>query len=121
AQLGTGTVELGVPALSPHSQVRLLHVADVHVERYGVRERALVKLARESMPHAILFTGDFLNLSYVRDARALHDARALWSTLATVAPVFAVSGSPPVDPPDVLERLLAGLAVRWLRDETEDL
>ena len=119
ARLNVGTIELAVPALKPGTAVRLLHVADVHVERYGVRERALVELARAAKPDAILFSGDFLNLSYVRDARALQDARQLWQTLCTLAPVYAVTGSPPVDPPDIVARLLSGLPVRWLRDESE--
>jgi uncharacterized protein len=31
--------------------------------------------------------------------------------------VFAVTGSPPVDPPEVIARLLEGLNIRWLKDE----
>jgi uncharacterized protein len=66
-----------------------------------------------------LFSGDFLNLSYVYDAVALRDARTLWTALSRIAPVFAVSGSPPVDPHTVVAQILHGLPVRWLRDEVD--
>ena len=115
--LDIGTIELDVPALAPNHELRLLHVADVHVERFGVREQALVDLGKDARPDAILFSGDFLNLSYVHDARAQNDARTLWAALSAIAPVFAVSGSPPVDPHEVVAQIVQGLPVRWLRDE----
>jgi len=62
-------------------------VADVHVERFGVREQALIDLGKDARPDAILFSGDFLNLSYVHDARALADARTLWAALSAIAPL----------------------------------
>jgi predicted MPP superfamily phosphohydrolase len=119
--LTISSIELGVPALAPGRAIRLLHVADVHVERLGVREQSLIEMSTRSRPDAILFTGDFLNLSYVDDAQALLDARALWTALSRIAPVFAVSGSPPVDPQTVVAQILQGLPVRWLRDELEPL
>ena len=117
--LDIGTIELDVPALAPNRELRLLHVADVHVERFGIREQALVDLGMEARPDAILFSGDFLNLSYVHDDRARHDARMLWAALSGIAPVFAVSGSPPVDPHGVVGQIVQGLPVRWLRDEVD--
>jgi predicted MPP superfamily phosphohydrolase len=119
--LGIGFIELEVPALPPDRELRLLHVADVHVERFGVREHALVDLGKDARPDAILFTGDFLNLSYVRDALALQDARTLWAALSGIAPVFAVSGSPSVDAHEVVGQILHGLPVRWLRDEVDHM
>ena len=43
--------------------LRVLHLGDIHVERLTRRERAL-PLIKSLHPDVILFSGDFLNLSY---------------------------------------------------------
>ncbi len=97
--------------------LRVLHVGDLHVERITGRERQLVELAHALHPDLILCSGDFLSLSNVRDPEAWRDARAVLSRLSAPLGVFTVSGSPPVDVPEVVARLLDGLNIRWLRDE----
>lgn len=110
-------IELVVPTFKRGTTVKLLHVADVHIERHGAREDQLLRIARETAPDAILFTGDFLNLSCTHDPLAQGQARELWRCLSGIAPVFAVTGSPPVDLHSSVAKVLAGLQVNWLRDE----
>jgi len=106
------------PKLKPGASLRLLHIGDLHVERITSRERQVIALARSTAPDAILFSGDFLNLSYLRDPQAWEAVRAVLGELSAPLGVFAVSGSPAVDLPDVVPQLLDGLAhIRWLRDE----
>jgi predicted MPP superfamily phosphohydrolase len=101
--------------------VRVLHVSDVHIERFGRREEQLVQLVRSAAPDILVFTGDYVNLSYVDDPIAHADARRLLEALVgdadTLPPggAFAVLGSPPVDRNSV--PLFDGLPVRLLRDE----
>lgn len=121
SRLRLSRLALSVPSLAPGAAIRLLHVADVHLERRGARERQLVDFVRDFKPAAVLFTGDFLNLSNTRDPEAQRQARAMWSEICALAPVYAVSGSPPVDPPDVVCRIVEGLPVLWLRDELAEL
>ena len=102
----------------PPKGVTVLHVADVHVERLGRREEQVLRITRALKPDLILFSGDLVNLSYVRDETARQHARALWRALSVVAPVFAVSGSPPVDSAAVSAAVLGGLPVCLLRDDT---
>ncbi|MCI0476916.1 MAG: metallophosphoesterase, partial [Anaerolineales bacterium] len=98
--------------------LRVLHLGDLHVERVTAREREMLKLAREFAPDAILFSGDFLNLSNIHDPVAWEDARAILRDLRAPLGVYAVTGSPPVDKPAVIPPLLDGLEnIRWLRDE----
>jgi predicted MPP superfamily phosphohydrolase len=107
------------PKLRPSPPLRVLHLGDLHAE-IGVtqRERELMALVRETKPDLILFSGDFLNLSYLRDQRAWEAARTVLRELEAPLGVFAVSGSPAVDLPDVIPLVLEGLThVRWLRDE----
>lgn len=101
--------------------VRLLHISDLHVERFGRREEGLLHLVQEIAPDLILLTGDYLNLSYVDDSGTRADARRLLAALSfgeeRLAPggVYAVLGSPTVDRNSA--SLFEGLPIRLLRDE----
>ncbi len=97
--------------------LRVMHLGDLHVERVTGRERQLLALVRETKPDLILFSGDFLNLSNVHDPGAWEQARSILCQLDAPLGVFTVTGSPPVDRPEVIPQLLNGLPLRWLRDE----
>ena len=97
--------------------LRLLHLADIHMERLTARDREVMRQAAALAPDAILFSGDFLNLSRVYDPAAWADLRAMLGALHAPLGLYVVTGSPPVDVPEVVPKLLEGLKVRWLRDE----
>lgn len=98
--------------------LRVLHLGDLHVERKTERESHLLKLVKDLAPDVILFSGDFLNISFLKDQAAWDDCRAILRDLAAPLGVFAVSGSPAVDLPDLVPQLLEGVTnVRWLNDE----
>ncbi len=98
--------------------LRALHLGDLHVERVTAREHQLIELVRALEPEVILFSGDFLNLSNVDDPIAWEQTRAVLRQLTAPLGVFVVTGSPPVDKPQIIPRLLDGLDnLRWLRDE----
>lgn len=106
------------PKLGFKRPLRVMHLADIHVERITKRERALLDVVKAEAPDLILFSGDFLNLSYTEDAMAQEHARSVLAELDAPLGVFAVSGSPAVDPPDVVAKLLEGMSnIRWLRQE----
>jgi hypothetical protein len=97
--------------------LRVLVAGDLHVERRSVREDLLQRLIDECDPDLLLFTGDFLNLSCVHDPRAqaeVHDALRGWHARCGI---YAVTGSPLVDPPEVAARVLEGLPITWLRNQ----
>ncbi len=102
------------PAAPP---IRLLHLGDLHLERFSPREQRLLDQVQALAPDIIVFSGDFLNLSYRYDARAHADCRRVLSQLAAPLGVYVVTGSPAVDVDEVIPGLLADLPVRWLRDE----
>jgi predicted MPP superfamily phosphohydrolase len=104
----------------PHTAppVRLLHISDIHVERFGRREELLLERVRALAPDLVVLTGDYVNLSYVDDPAAHADARRLLAALAALAVpggVYAVLGSPPVDRNSA--PLFDGLPIRLLRGE----
>ncbi len=105
------------PKLHASTKLRVLHLGDLHIERITRRERQLLRLVDEIKPDLILFSGDFLNLSYRRDPKAIQDAREVLAQLKAPLGVYAVTGSPAVDLTDVTPGLLKDLPLHWLRDE----
>jgi len=106
------------PGLPP---IRLLHISDLHVERFGRREERLLRMVRAVAPDLILLTGDYVNLSYVDDPLTHAETRRVLAALSSggenlaAAGVYAVLGSPPVDRNSA--SLFDGLPIHLLRDE----
>ena len=110
------------PKLPPGPPLKILHLADLHLERKTEREEELQRMIRELQPDLILFSGDFLNLSFTMDPVAWSDTRSLMAEWHPPLGVYAVSGSPPVDPPEVLPHLLEGFShIRCLHGEKVSL
>jgi hypothetical protein len=104
--------------LKPGQPVRILHLGDLHLERITGRERRLNDLIRSLNADLILFSGDFLNLSYIHDPEAQRQVREIVKDWAAPLGVYAVSGSPAVDQETVVPSpLLDGLPVCWLGDQ----
>jgi predicted MPP superfamily phosphohydrolase len=122
-RIGVTHANLRSPRLGGSGPVRLLHVSDLHVERVTPRERGLLDLAREMDPDLVVLTGDYLNLSSVRDPAAQAEVRDLLAELCerTNAPVYAITGSPPVDLRGVVPQIFEGLPIVWLLDNVADL
>lgn len=115
---------LDVPGWTRGKPVRLLHVGDIHVERSGPRERRLNALIEQLQPDVIVFSGDFVSLSYTHDERAKADIRAIISRWSAPLGVYVVPGTPMVEPlPRVVEftRALDNLTLtpnRWVTVDT---
>jgi predicted MPP superfamily phosphohydrolase len=116
-RLGLTRIHLCSPQFNGCLPLRLLHVSDLHVERITERERSLLTLVRDLAPDVIVVTGDYLNISYTQDITAQRQAREMLSQLQAPGGVYAITGSPSVDSPEVLARLLDGLEITWLRDQ----
>jgi uncharacterized protein len=118
-RLGLTRQSLRSPKLNGSRPLRLLHLADLHAEiALTSREQQLLRMVREAQPDLIVFSGDFLNLSYLHDPRAQAAARHVLAQLDAPLGVYAVTGSPAVDLPEVVSPLIEGLPnLRWLRDE----
>jgi predicted MPP superfamily phosphohydrolase len=121
-RLGVTQARLRSPKLDGHTPLRLLHISDLHIERITPRDEALLRLVEELSPDVIVVTGDYLNLSYVYDDRAQAEARELLTRLCDAArgPIYAITGSPPVDRTEVVPAIFDGLPINWLMDAVED-
>ncbi|HZU87183.1 MAG TPA: metallophosphoesterase [Anaerolineaceae bacterium] len=110
--------ELVTSKIQSDTHLQLLHLGDLHIERLTRREHAILNAVEKARPDLILFSGDILNLSYLADPKALQDAREFLSRLHAPLGVYLVSGSPAVDLPDLLPRLLEDLPLQWLQNES---
>jgi hypothetical protein len=95
---------LALPGLT--GTLRLVHIGDLHVERLTARERQLVRHLDALQPDVIAFSGDFVNLTYRDDPRAEADVRAVIAQWRAGFGVFAVPGTPLVEPPPRIEAFL---------------
>jgi predicted MPP superfamily phosphohydrolase len=122
-RIGVTEATLRSPKLTGSAPLRLLHVSDLHVERVTSREQDLLDLVAEIDPDLIVLTGDYLNLSSIRDSAAHAEVRDLLAELCERArsPIYAITGSPPVDLKGVIPRIFTDLPIRWLLDSVADL
>jgi len=120
-RLTVTSLEFTSPKLQSGEPLRVLHLSDIHFEGWTPRERRLLEMARALAPDLIFLTGDYLNLSSVDNGPARQGVRDLLAELAAVAPTYAVIGSPPVDRPDVVPQIFAGLPITWLVDEAAEV
>jgi predicted MPP superfamily phosphohydrolase len=121
ARLGVTYVTLRSPRLSGCPPLHLLHISDLHVERITARERHLLSQVQRLAPDVIVVTGDYLNISYTYDGTAQRQVRELLAQLKAPRGVYAITGSPSVESPELVAQLLSGLDVTWLRDEVMTL
>ncbi|OQY33409.1 MAG: hypothetical protein B6243_06580 [Anaerolineaceae bacterium 4572_5.2] len=101
-RLSLTSLELSVsdfPADAP--PIRLLHLSDIHLERLTRRENRLLQLIQSARPDLIVITGDYLNLSYNNDSKAIAQVRNLLAKIDAPYGVYATLGSPPVDLPEI--------------------
>jgi hypothetical protein len=122
-RIGLTHAALSSPRLDGSAPLRLLHVSDLHFERVTPRERQLLDLIEETDPDLIVLTGDYLNLSSVHDPAAQTEVRDLLAELCerTRGPVYAITGSPPVDLKGVVPEIFDELPITWLLDNVAHL
>jgi predicted MPP superfamily phosphohydrolase len=105
------------PAAPP---LRVVQIADPHIERSSHREAAVIAAVNELAPDLIVLTGDYLNLSYLDDPISAEDFRRFARQLHAPYGVYAVRGT--VEPrAEGMARLLEGTDIIWLEQETVTL
>jgi uncharacterized protein len=77
--------------------IRVLHISDLHIERWTARETAVLEFTQQANPDLIVISGDYVNLSYNEDPETQQLVIKLLCQLSAPYGVYAVLGSPPVD------------------------
>jgi len=75
------------------SPLRVLHIGDLHLERITARERRLNALIQSLAPDLIVFSGDFVNISYADDPQAEAEIREIISEWQAPLGVYCVQGT----------------------------
>lgn len=94
---------------SDRVSVRVLHISDLHLERETSRERRLNALIELLQPDVIVFSGDFVNLSYTWDEQAKTDIRRVIGAWHAPLGVYCVSGTAAVEPLERVMEFVQGL------------
>jgi len=106
------------PKLPQGNTLRVLHLGDIHMERWTPREEKLLAKLGELAPNVVLFSGDLLNISYTHDPLAQAEVVRLLNLLRAPLGVYAVVGSPAVDLPEIACAIYNRTPhIRWLQDE----
>jgi uncharacterized protein len=114
-RLGVSYEQLQVPGVS---SLRILHIGDMHLERITFRERLLNRLVAELQPDAILFSGDFVNISYSDDPTTADQIRQIIGEWSAPMGVYCVPGTYTVESIEQVRGFVDGLDnLRLLEDE----
>ncbi len=98
--------------------LRVLHVGDIHMEFITPRERRLNQRIAELKPDLIVFSGDFVNISYTYDDGVKAAIREIISQWHAPLGVYCVPGTYTVEPVERVKAFTAGLDnLRLLLDE----
>lgn len=106
------------PDCNPGPPLRILHLSDLHLERITDRERILNQKIAQLKPDLILFTGDFLSLSYREDPDAIEQVRQLIEQWHAPYGIYVVSGSPAVDLPHIFPQIIHNLPIHRLENHS---
>lgn len=104
-----GVTQETLPAAGWPTPIKVLHIADIHVERITDRERKLNRMIHLLKPDLIVFTGDFVNLSYTYDAQSEADIREIIDEWRAPLGVYCIPGTPAVEPLERVQTFVAGL------------
>ncbi|MBN1933848.1 MAG: metallophosphoesterase [Anaerolineae bacterium] len=96
------------PAAPP---VRIVHLTDTHIAKNSYRETSVIAKVNALQPDIIVFTGDYLNTTYMRQETSAADFRHLVSQLDAPYGKYAVRGS--------IEGWSDGSYMRWLFEGTD--
>lgn len=81
---------VATPRLRQGTQVRIVHLTDLHIERFGGREMRMIDLTARERPDIIVLTGDY---SIVKNAETRSGLEQIARRLSAIAPCYAVDGN----------------------------
>ncbi|MDX1992597.1 MAG: metallophosphoesterase [bacterium] len=117
-RLGVTYQEKVTHDLPSGTKIRVLHIADLHVERLTKREHRLNAQITMLKPDVIVFSGDFVNISYKDDPYAEAAIRNLIGAWSAPLGVYCVPGTYTVEPLERVQAFVRGLDnIRLLLDE----
>lgn len=105
----------------PSSQLRIVHLSDLHMDYFTKCESRVVKKINDLEPDLVLFTGDFFNLSHRDDIQTAKDVQTFFKLIKTKYGIYAVTGSPAIDLEASVKRILEGSGISLILNRTDIL
>jgi predicted MPP superfamily phosphohydrolase len=115
--LNINNIRISAPPYIHDRPLRVIQLSDIHVERITKREQQLINIVNDLQADLILLTGDYVNIDYNLDPIAQNETRTVLTQLHAKYGIFAVSGSPMVDPPSALKAVFDETDIHLLNDE----
>lgn len=113
--LFTDRLPVGLPP------IRILHITDLHIERWTQREDDVLRIVEKAQPDLIVISGDYVNLSYNRDPETQQLVHRLLSQLSAPFGVYATLGSPPVDVRETIVPIFDNLDILLMRHHWHEI
>jgi predicted MPP superfamily phosphohydrolase len=111
------TIDSAAPKALP---VRIVHLSDTHIARASYREASVIAKVNALQPDIIVFTGDYLNTSYVRDSTAADHFREFVAQLEASHGIYAVRGT--IEHASrYMSWLVQDTEIVWLENETHTI
>lgn len=108
--LGLTRESLTTPKLSAMVRpITILHLGDLHMEHPSPRERDLNERIKTIQPDIIVFSGDFVNISYTDDDTVKDEIRALIREWNAPLGAYAVPGTYTVEAVSRVREFVEGL------------
>lgn len=98
--------------------IKIVHLSDLHMEYLTQAEERAIAAINALQPDLILFTGDFFNLSHRRDEVTNQDIVHFFNRIGGSCAIFAVTGSPAVDPAESLNWILSRTRIQLLNNKS---
>ncbi len=86
-------IELETDKFKEGTQLRIVQLSDFHIERITPRERGIITRVQAAQPDVIVVTGDYPNLSYIKDETTWEQIQWVVSQLHARYGVYLIDGS----------------------------
>ncbi len=98
--------------------LKIVHLSDLHMEYLTQAEERAIEAINALQPDLILFTGDFFNLSHRQDEITHQDIVHFFNRIRGSCAIFAIMGSPAVDPAESLDWILPRTRIQLLNNKS---
>ncbi len=96
--------------------IRVVHLSDIHAEKYGMREARLTSVVNRASPDIIIITGDLFVVPYKSDSHGFKAAIKIIGKLKAKHGIYIVEGHHDIDRTHLIAKLCKR-EIKILRDE----
>lgn len=99
-------------------RLKIVHLSDLHMEYLTQADERAIEAINALQPDLIFFTGDFFNLCHRQDEVTNQDIVHFFNRIGGSCAIFAITGSPVVDPAESLSWVLPQTRIQLLNNKS---